>query len=46
MAYGINHGSQELEAFARRIGFWSFNRWAKNQGMPMEQALAVVRAVF
>lgn len=46
MSYGISHGSKDLEQFARQIGFWAFNRWARNQNMPMTQALAVIRQVF
>lgn len=38
--------SQRLEKFAYQIGFWSFNRWAVNQGMTLEQTRAVVRNVF
>lgn len=38
--------SQKLEMFAKQIGFWAFNRYAKKQGLPIEQTLAVIRNVF
>jgi len=38
--------SQKLERFAKQVGFWAFNRYARNIGMPIEQTLAVIRNVF
>lgn len=38
--------SQKLEKFAYQIGFYAFNRYAKNKGLPVEQTLAVIRNVF
>lgn len=46
MSYGIDATSDKLERFAKQIGFWAFNRWCRNQGIPMDQCLCVVRAVF
>lgn len=46
MSYNVTTGSADLEAFAKRIGFWAFNRWCRNQSIPMDQCLCVVRAVF
>lgn len=38
--------SQKLEALAKQIGFYAFNRHARNKGLPIEQALAVIRNVY
>lgn len=38
--------SQYLENFARRIGFYAFNRWAKKQGLTLECTLCVIRNVY
>jgi len=38
--------SERLERFAKQIGFYAFNRYARNQAMPLEQTLAVIRNVF
>jgi len=38
--------SQRLEQFAKQIGFYAFNRWARRQGLPLESTRAVIRNVF
>ena len=38
--------SQRLEAFAKRIGFYAFNRYAKRRGYSLETTRAVIRNVF
>lgn len=38
--------SQQLEQFAKQIGFWSFNRWAVKQGLSLAATRAVIRNVF
>jgi len=38
--------SEYLERFARRIGFYAFNRWARKQGLSLESTLCVIRAVY
>lgn len=38
--------SQQLEQFAKRIGFYAFNRWAVKQGLSLNAARAVIRNVF
>lgn len=38
--------SAKLEKFAKQIGFYAFNRYAKKQGISIEQTLAVIRNVF
>lgn len=38
--------SEKLERFAKQIGFYAFSRYARNQGVPLEQTLAVIRNVF
>jgi hypothetical protein len=38
--------SEKLERFAKQIGFYAFNRYARKQSMPLEQTLAVIRNVF
>lgn len=38
--------SERVEKFAKQVGFYAFNRWAKKQGYSMEFTLCVVRNVF
>ena len=38
--------SQKLEAFAKKIGFYAFNRYARNIGLPLEATRAVIRNTF
>ena len=38
--------SHKLEKFAKQIGFYAFNRYARNQGLSIEQTLVVIRNVF
>ena len=38
--------SQYFERFARKIGFYAFNRWARKQGYTVDFTLCVIRAVF
>lgn len=38
--------SELLERFARQIGFYAFNRWARKQGLALETTLCVIRAVY
>lgn len=38
--------SERLERKAKQIGFYAFNRYARKQGIPLEQTLCIIRAVF
>jgi hypothetical protein len=38
--------SEKLERMSRKIGFYAFNRYARNHGLPIECTLAVIRNVF
>ena len=38
--------SEKLERFAKQVGFYAFNRYARNQGMTIEQTLAIIRNVY
>lgn len=38
--------SEILERKAKQIGFWAFNRYARNQGLSLDTTLAVIRNVF
>ena len=38
--------SERLERFAKQIGFYAFNRWAKKQGLSLETTLCIIKGVY
>lgn len=38
--------SEICEKFAKRIGFYAFNRYAAKKGLTLEQTLCIIRNVF
>lgn len=38
--------SEKIERFARQIGFYAFNRWARKQGYTVDFTLCIIRSVF